>query len=108
MTTTQTIAQTAGRFGPYGGRYVPETLVAPLEELERATSVSGTYRPPYGPKRPAVCAIVCVVVIAQRPALSTSLTNSRTFDAFFFPGFDSTPLATSTANGSTSRMARAT
>ena len=26
----------AGRFGPYGGRYVPETLVAALEELERA------------------------------------------------------------------------
>ena len=25
-----------GRFGPYGGRYVPETLVTPLEELERA------------------------------------------------------------------------
>jgi tryptophan synthase beta chain len=25
-----------GRFGAYGGRYVPETLVAPLEELERA------------------------------------------------------------------------
>ena len=25
-----------GRFGPYGGRYVPETLVAPLEDLERA------------------------------------------------------------------------
>jgi len=25
-----------GRFGPYGGRYVPETLVAPLEELEQA------------------------------------------------------------------------
>jgi tryptophan synthase beta chain len=25
-----------GRFGPYGGRYVPETLVGPLEELERA------------------------------------------------------------------------
>ena len=22
-----------GRFGPYGGRYVPETLVAALEEL---------------------------------------------------------------------------
>ncbi len=34
--TTQTISQTAGRLGPYGGRYVPETLVAPLEELERA------------------------------------------------------------------------
>ncbi len=27
-----------GRFGPYGGRYVPETLMAPLEELERAYS----------------------------------------------------------------------
>jgi tryptophan synthase beta chain len=24
-----------GRYGPYGGRYVPETLMAPLEELER-------------------------------------------------------------------------
>jgi Tryptophan synthase beta chain len=23
----------AGRFGPYGGRYVPETLVAALDEL---------------------------------------------------------------------------
>src|SRR5437870_10801986 len=26
----------AGRFGPYGGRYVPETLMVPLFELERA------------------------------------------------------------------------
>ncbi|HXX44319.1 MAG TPA: tryptophan synthase subunit beta [Candidatus Acidoferrales bacterium] len=25
-----------GRYGPYGGRYVPETLMAPLEELEKA------------------------------------------------------------------------
>jgi len=25
-----------GRFGPYGGRYVPETLMVPLNELERA------------------------------------------------------------------------
>ena len=25
----------AGRFGVYGGRYVPETLMAALEELER-------------------------------------------------------------------------
>ena len=25
-----------GRFGPYGGRYVPETLMAALEELEAA------------------------------------------------------------------------
>jgi tryptophan synthase beta chain len=32
-TATKTIA---GRFGPYGGRYVPETLVAALDELDRA------------------------------------------------------------------------
>ena len=25
-----------GHFGPYGGRYVPEVLMAPLEELENA------------------------------------------------------------------------
>ncbi len=25
-----------GRFGPYGGQYVPETLMAALEELEGA------------------------------------------------------------------------
>ncbi len=37
MTATAKIwPDTKGRFGPYGGRYVPETLVAPLEELERA------------------------------------------------------------------------
>src|SRR5499433_3928486 len=29
-------ASTPGRFGPYGGRYVPETLMVPLLELERA------------------------------------------------------------------------
>jgi tryptophan synthase beta chain len=34
--TTQIWPDARGRFGPYGGRYVPETLVAPLEELERA------------------------------------------------------------------------
>src|SRR5450755_1809526 len=28
-------ASTAGRFGAYGGRYVPETLIAALDELER-------------------------------------------------------------------------
>jgi len=33
---TQTVPDSHGRFGPYGGRYVPETLMAPLEELERA------------------------------------------------------------------------
>jgi tryptophan synthase beta chain len=29
------VRPTTGRFGPYGGRYVPETLMAALEELER-------------------------------------------------------------------------
>ncbi len=33
---TRTWPDARGRFGPYGGRYVPETLMAPLEELERA------------------------------------------------------------------------
>ncbi len=36
MSTQITIpATTPGRFGPYGGRYVPETLMVPLFELER-------------------------------------------------------------------------
>jgi tryptophan synthase beta chain len=30
------VRESHGRYGPYGGRYVPETLMAPLEELERA------------------------------------------------------------------------
>ena len=34
--TTQKVPDARGRFGAYGGRYVPETLMAPLEELERA------------------------------------------------------------------------
>src|ERR1700741_2211854 len=37
MTTQLTLpASVPGRFGPYGGRYVPETLMVPLYELERA------------------------------------------------------------------------
>jgi tryptophan synthase beta chain len=37
VSTTQLIqSASAGRFGPYGGRYVPETLMAALEELEHA------------------------------------------------------------------------
>ena len=31
-----------GRFGPYGGRYVPETLMVPLLELERAYEATKT------------------------------------------------------------------
>jgi tryptophan synthase beta chain len=33
---TPTLPDAAGHFGPYGGRYVPETLMAPLEELTEA------------------------------------------------------------------------
>ncbi len=37
MSTVPRRSQPApGRFGPYGGRYVPETLMAALEELEKA------------------------------------------------------------------------
>ena len=32
----EAVPDSRGRFGAYGGRYVPETLMAPLEELERA------------------------------------------------------------------------
>jgi len=38
----QTVPDARGRFGPYGGRYVPETLVAPLEELESAYAEART------------------------------------------------------------------
>jgi tryptophan synthase beta chain len=34
-TIDQVVPDERGRYGPYGGRYVPETLMAPLEELER-------------------------------------------------------------------------
>ncbi|HEX2163596.1 MAG TPA: tryptophan synthase subunit beta, partial [Thermoanaerobaculia bacterium] len=36
MARTRTVPDAAGRFGPYGGRFVPETLMAPVEELARA------------------------------------------------------------------------
>jgi len=36
----QSPTTTPGRFGPYGGRYVPETLMVPLFELERAYEVA--------------------------------------------------------------------
>jgi tryptophan synthase beta chain len=34
-----------GRFGPYGGRYVPETLMVPLFELERAYEIAKSDAP---------------------------------------------------------------
>jgi tryptophan synthase beta chain len=43
MGTQLTIpASVPGRFGPYGGRYVPETLMVPLYELERAYELAKT------------------------------------------------------------------
>jgi len=33
-TTTASVPDAHGRFGPYGGRYVPETLMSPLQQLE--------------------------------------------------------------------------
>jgi tryptophan synthase beta chain len=38
-------AETKGHFGPYGGRYVPETLMAALDELEAAVSGSVSSEP---------------------------------------------------------------
>ena len=37
---TEEIKTVAGRFGAYGGRYVPETLMAALEELEHAYALA--------------------------------------------------------------------
>ncbi len=36
MSSTVTVPDALGHFGPYGGRYVPEVLMSPLEELEQA------------------------------------------------------------------------
>jgi tryptophan synthase beta chain len=36
MTMTQTVPDAAGHFGPFGGRFVPEALIAALDELEIA------------------------------------------------------------------------
>ena len=45
MSTKSRTPDAGGHFGPYGGRYVPETLMAPLEELEQAY-----YDRPPGPR----------------------------------------------------------
>ena len=34
VAATQKLPDSLGRFGDYGGRYVPEILVAPLDQLE--------------------------------------------------------------------------
>ena len=33
---TTSLPDVRGHFGPYGGRYVPEVLMSPLEEIEHA------------------------------------------------------------------------
>ncbi|HEY5336504.1 MAG TPA: pyridoxal-phosphate dependent enzyme, partial [Mycobacteriales bacterium] len=38
--TTRDLPDAAGHFGPYGGRFVPEALVAALDELEAAYAAS--------------------------------------------------------------------
>jgi len=40
VTPVEAAAEVKGRFGAYGGRYVPETLMAALEELEQAYDVA--------------------------------------------------------------------
>lgn len=44
MTAPIALPDAAGHFGPYGGRYVPETLMTALEELERAYAEIGSDR----------------------------------------------------------------
>ena len=34
--TLETQPDSSGHFGPYGGRFVPEILMSPLEDLEKA------------------------------------------------------------------------
>ena len=36
MNFTPALPDTGGHFGPYGGRYVPEVLMSPIEDLEQA------------------------------------------------------------------------
>ncbi len=36
MNSTPALPDTGGHFGPYGGRYVPEVLMSPIEDLEQA------------------------------------------------------------------------
>jgi len=46
MSTIPSQPDAQGHFGPYGGRYVPEVLMAPLEELEQAY-LEARHDPPF-------------------------------------------------------------
>ena len=47
--------QQPGRFGEYGGRYVPETLIPALDELARAWAEARA-DPAYRARSPRICA----------------------------------------------------
>ena len=40
MTRREILPDRTGHFGPYGGKFVPETVMAALEELEQAYAVA--------------------------------------------------------------------
>jgi tryptophan synthase beta chain len=42
MNSIETMPGPGGHFGPYGGRYVPEVLMSPIEELEQAYTAART------------------------------------------------------------------
>ena len=43
MTEPQTLPDAQGHFGPYGGRFVPETLMAALDELAESYAAAPWY-----------------------------------------------------------------
>ena len=81
-----------GHFGPYGGRYVPEVLMAPLEELEQAlrrSEATRRFKPnwttcctttPDGPRRSTTPSGLASIWAARRSTSSarTCCTPART------------------------------
>ena len=59
----------SGRFGEFGGRFVPETLVPACEELEAASWKRGLTQ------RSAASSITCFGTYAGRPSIITECTN---------------------------------
>ena len=43
---TDPVPDAFGHFGPYGGRFVPETLMHPLQELQEELGLSGVLMEP--------------------------------------------------------------
>ena len=75
-----------GHFGPYGGRYVPEVLMAPLEELEQAymrssrrCRVSGRAEGPAGElRRPAHAVVLRAAAEPRSSAARASISSAKT------------------------------